>query len=152
MPRLPRAPIGSPVVIDPAVWNYLCDCVERSLNITVSAPLHASVSPSGTAISLEMPGQERAVLVTQSGGAAGTNQSSACTFTYDIYDAIKDPNKVNKLNATGGALSLTGKGNGWRGLKIVLTAGTRGRAYQKPDGAWLLTMVDESPAAEQDCT
>lgn len=87
-------------------------------------------------------------LVTQTGGSAGTNQSAACSFTYSIFDAINDPTKATAL-AT--AVALTGKGNGFRGLKIALSAGTRGGGYIGPDGTYVLTWVDECPAGEQDC-
>jgi hypothetical protein len=155
MPRLPRAPLGSPVVIDPAVWNYLCDCVERSMNITVSAPLHMSNSPSGTAISIDIPSDTgKDVLLTKVAGVSGTDQVASCTYTYDIFDARNDPSKNHKLNtaASGAALSLTGKGNGWRSLLLELNIAQNGRAYQKPDGTWVLTWVDESPKNEKDCT
>lgn len=125
------------------------------MNITVSAPLHLSNSPSGVAISIDVPNDAgRDVLVTQIAGVSGTDQTTVCSFTYDIFDARNDPSKNHKLNtaASGAALALQGKGNGWRALKLQLTAATRGRAYPKPDGTWILTWVDESPSNEKDCT
>jgi hypothetical protein len=101
-----------------------------------------------------IPGAAIEVLVTQIGGVSGTDKTAVCTFTYDIFDAINDVAKANKLNtASGGAaLALTGKGSGWRSLKLQLAAGSRGRAYQNLDGTWVLVWVDESPANEKDCT
>jgi hypothetical protein len=87
-------------------------------------------------------------------GRERPDKVAVCTFTYDIFDAIFDEGKTSKLNtASGGAaLSLDGAGNGWRALKLQLTQASRGHAYQKLDGTWVLTWVDEKPANEKDCT
>jgi hypothetical protein len=53
--KLPRASPGTTVVIAADVWNVLAAAVEKSNNFTVSAPLHLSESPSGRALSLELP-------------------------------------------------------------------------------------------------
>jgi hypothetical protein len=55
MPKLPRARSGSPVVLDSAVWNLLCDMVERAANFNVSAPLHLSDSGAGRTLYLDLP-------------------------------------------------------------------------------------------------
>jgi hypothetical protein len=153
--KLPRASPGTTVVIAADVWNVLAAAVEKSNNFTVSAPLHLSESPSGRALSLTTEATvDISVLVTKIGGVSGTDRSANCTWTYDIFDAIKDPAKATKLNtASGGAaLGLTDAGNGWRALKLQLTQASRGRAYRDGSGTWVLYWVDEKPANEKDCT
>src|SRR5689334_5590 len=49
---LPRATGNSPVVIDPKVWNDLCDLIERP-RITVADPLQIDYSASRVRISLK---------------------------------------------------------------------------------------------------
>jgi hypothetical protein len=55
MPKLPRARSGSPVVIDWAVWNSLCDMVERAANLNVAAPLQLSDSGAGRTLYIDLP-------------------------------------------------------------------------------------------------
>lgn len=83
------------------------------------------------------------VRVTSDGGSAGVNQTSPCTYTYTVKD-------ITNTDTLGSAVALTGNGNGWRGLNIVLTAATYGAGYWDDD-TFVLLWVDEKPASEQDC-
>jgi hypothetical protein len=51
--RLPRATGNSPVVIDPLVWNDVCDRLERVENLTVTDPLQCVSGGSGIRLSLK---------------------------------------------------------------------------------------------------
>jgi hypothetical protein len=55
-------------------------------------------------------------------------------YTYDIFDARNDPSKNHKLNtaASGAALSLTGKGNGWRSLLLELNIARTAARIRSP--------------------
>lgn len=83
------------------------------------------------------------------GGIAGANKSSSATFTYDAYHAVDDPEQNIPLNDS--PVSLTGMGNGWRALLLMLESADYGWGYFDSDGDFVLTMCDECPAGEQDC-
>lgn len=51
--RLPRASGTAPVVIDPLVWNDVCDRLERVENLAVSDPLQLMTSGAGNRLSLK---------------------------------------------------------------------------------------------------
>jgi hypothetical protein len=105
------------------------------------------VEYNGAKISFQESGacqyQTFPVRLTSDGGSAGTNQSSACTLTYTVKDASNTITLAENV-------AITGKGNGWRALKLELTAATRGLAYLDADEVVLID-ADECPAGENDC-
>jgi hypothetical protein len=153
---LPRATGIEPIAITPRLWNQLCDMVESAAKFAAAGDADIFDLGAGGRIVVPRATNKNIIplLVTQIGGVAGTDQSAVCTYTYDIFDAVKDPTKLSKLNtaSSGAALSLQGKGNGWRSLKLQLTAATRGMVYKASDGTWKLFWLDEAPANEKDCT
>jgi hypothetical protein len=83
------------------------------------------------------------VTVAYNSGSMGVNKTTNCAATYDVYAygatvGVDTPLYTNK--------AMTGKGNGWRALKLLLTAGSIGE-LAGTDLIW----VNEYPAGEQDC-
>lgn len=81
------------------------------------------------------------VRLATAGGVSGTNGSAVCTYTYTVKD-------ITNSITLGTPISLTGNGNGWRGLMVALTAATYGLAYLDSAGAVVLIWVDEKPGGQ----
>ncbi len=85
------------------------------------------------------------------GGVSGTNGTTPCTFTYSVLRfSAAIPGYVS-ADILGSHITLTGYGNGLRGLNLELAAATWGWAFYD-GGTVVLLFADERPAGEQDCS
>lgn len=84
------------------------------------------------------------VKLTSDGGSPGVNKASVCSFTYQV-------STLDGLTELGTKIPLTGPGNGWRALRLALSAGTIGLATIAADKTVTLFWANEAPAGEQDC-
>lgn len=90
------------------------------------------------------------VFLAQNGGSAGTDQSASCTYTYDV----KRYSDHSVVYGTTVAVLVKTR---FRSLKVQCTAGTTGLAVldtstEPPTVTKLVTVFDEYPANENDCT
>jgi hypothetical protein len=150
--KLPRATGTEPVAITPRLWNQLADMVEQAVMITGAGDV--DIIDMGIGGKIIVPRTRRGlihVLLTKNGGVNGTDKTTACTNTFDIYDAERDPSKSHKLNTAGSGAALGPVIAPFRALKIELTTAAEGIAKATAGGTYKLLITDEKPVNEKDC-